>query len=118
MRMTIRASAVGGVATGLLLLAGPSADAAGSGPLTLEGWDLSTCETDGAARPMLHYALSNPGPYSIVAAFGIDDGDFYDTTRIGPGDTGSRFTGRPISAGEHVIYELNRDPAGPRGSEL
>lgn len=88
------------------------------GPLEVTRWDTSTCETEGAASPVITYTSDSTLPMSVVHAFGIDDQDGYASVRVGPGPDTVTETWAPVREGEHVVYEHNRDAGGPRGLEL
>lgn len=88
------------------------------GPLEVNRWDTSTCETEGAASPVITYTSGESLPMSVVHAFGIGDQDGYASVRVGPGAGAVTETWAPVREGEHVVYEQNREPGGPRGLEL
>lgn len=105
----------GALGVALVGIAAPAANAAPG--LTVTGWDMSTCASEGAASPQISFESDSDAPMSIVHAYGIDDQDGYASVRVGPGPGTVTSTWAPVRAGDHVVYEQNRDPQGPRGTE-
>lgn len=88
------------------------ASPAAAADFAVERWDLTTCATEGAPSPVVHYANNGPMGYSIGF---LIDGQEYTSVRLLPGQN-SDFTLPPIVSGSHVIQMGS--PPTPQSPQL